>query len=103
MFSRAACAVGVHRWHTVNATACFATEYIDRPEWLPIRHMVWYEQCARCNKRRMRDTVKKDSLYGTGRHVGVELARVDWVEKGRMYLGTSHNSLMQTRNNNRST
>jgi hypothetical protein len=35
----------------------------------------------------LKDTVKQDSLYGLGRHNGVELARFEWVERGIMYPG----------------
>ena len=86
MFRRIVCAVGVHDWYTVDVTSCFTTSYSDRPNWSPIRHMVWYQRCRCCGKRRMRDTVKKDTVYSS-RHNGVEHARVAWVEHAQIYLG----------------
>jgi hypothetical protein len=50
--------------------------------------MVWYQQCSCCGKRRVKDTVKQDSVNGSRRHNGVELAKVNWVENGVMYLGS---------------
>jgi len=88
MFRKIVCALGFHRWHTVDATNCFATTYNDMPRWEPRHHMVWYQQCSCCGKRRVKDTVKQDSISGSERHNGVELARVDWVENGIMYLGS---------------
>ncbi len=81
------CMIGIHSYKTIECTDCFTTGYSDRPSWKPIRHMVWYQQCDCCGKRRLKDTVKKDTVYST-RHNGVEYARVAWVERGRMYLGS---------------
>lgn len=47
--------------------------------------MVWYQICSCCGKRRVKDTVKKDTI--SDRHNGVEYARTAWVEYGKMYLG----------------
>lgn len=80
------CKIGVHNYKTIDMTDCFNTGYSDRPDWLPIKHMVWYQQCACCKKRRLKDTVKKDSVFSS-RHNGVEYARTDWVEYGKMYKG----------------
>jgi hypothetical protein len=88
MFRKIVCALGFHRWYTVDATNCFATTYNDMPRWEPRHHMVWYQQCSCCGKRRAKDTVKQDSISGHERHNGVELARVNWVENGVMYLGS---------------
>jgi len=80
------CMIGIHSYKTIECTSCFTTSYKDRPSWSPTRHMVWYQQCSCCGKRRLKDTVKQDAIYTT-RHNGVEYARVAWVEYGRMYLG----------------
>lgn len=80
------CYIGIHKYRTINMTDCFTTSYVDKPHWQPIKHMVWYQQCLCCGKRRMKDTVKRDSIYST-RHNGVEYARIGWVEYGKMYLG----------------
>lgn len=80
------CAIGVHKYRTVDMTDAFTTFYTDRPDWSPIKHMVWYQQCSCCGKRMMKDTVKRDNI-NSSRHNGVEYARVAWVEHGRMYMG----------------
>lgn len=80
------CKLGIHSYKTIGMTDCFTTTFTDKPRWSPIKHMVWYQQCSCCYKRRVKDTVKKDSLY-SNRHNGVEYARVAWVEQGKMYLG----------------
>lgn len=80
------CAIGIHKYRTVDMTDAFTTSYTDKPYWPPIKHMVWYQQCTCCGKRRMKDTVKRDSVDST-RHNGVEYARTAWVEHGRMYIG----------------
>jgi hypothetical protein len=51
------------------------------------------------------DLADQHYIIGDGEKTGYTFAKwfCDWVEKVRMYLGTSHNSLMQTKNNNRST
>lgn len=80
------CYIGIHDYKTIDLTDCFNTRYTDRPNSLPIKHMVWYQQCSCCKKRRLKDTVKKDSVFST-RHNGVEYARTGWVEYGKMYIG----------------
>jgi hypothetical protein len=85
MFRKILCSLGDHDWQTIQATSCFRTEWTNGTT---MHHMVWYQQCSCCKKRRLKDTVKQDSLYGSRRHNGVELARVDWVERGTMYLGS---------------
>ena len=80
------CYIGIHNYKTIDLTDCFTSTYTDRPTWGSIKHMVWYQQCADCKKRRAKDSMKKD-LYHGGRHEGIEYARVGWVEYGKMYLG----------------
>ena len=81
------CAIGIHKYRTMDMTDTFNTTYVDRPHSIPIKHMVWYQLCSCCGKRRVRDTVKRDGIGSSNRHNGVEYARVAWVEYGRMYLG----------------
>ncbi len=83
------CSIGIHKYKTIEMTDCFTTSYTDRPSWSSIKHMVWYQQCTCCGKRRMKDTVKKDIGYST-RHNGVEYARVGWVEFGKAYIGNGN-------------
>jgi len=80
------CKIGIHNYKTIDVTDCFTTSYSDRPSWPPTKHMVWYQQCSCCGKRRLKDTMKEDAIYTT-RHNGVEYARTGWVEYGRMYFG----------------
>ncbi len=89
MFRKILCAVGLHDWHTVDTTACFTTCYADKPTWGETRHFVWYDKCQCCGKRRLRDTSKKDNHFGD-RHNGIEQARVWWVEREIMYLGSGN-------------
>lgn len=81
------CSIGIHKYRTIEMTDCFTTSYSDRPNWQPVKHMVWYQICSCCGKRRMKDTLKQDSVYGKTRHNGIEYARTGWVEYGRMYIG----------------
>jgi hypothetical protein len=81
------CSIGIHKYRTIEMTDCFTTSYVDKPNWQPTRHMVWYQICMCCGKRRLKDTVNKDSIVGGTRHNGVEYARTGWVEYGKMYLG----------------
>lgn len=80
------CKLGIHSYKTINCTDCFTTTFTDKPNWPPIKHMVWYQICSCCGKRHVKDTVKKDSLY-SNRHNGVEYAKIGWITYGRMYLG----------------
>ena len=79
------CKIGLHSYRNVEMTDCFTTQYTDR-NWLPIKHIVWYQVCRCCGKRRVKDTYKKDTIGGT-RHAGIEYARVAWVEYAQVYLG----------------
>lgn len=81
------CYIGIHKYRTIEMTSCFTTHYSDKPNWQPIHHMVWYQACLCCGKRRMKDTVNEDSIDGRARHNGVEYARTSWVEYGEMYIG----------------
>lgn len=82
------CKIGIHSFQTVDCTNCFETGYSDRPNWSPIAHMVWYQRCSCCGKRRVKDTVKQDVLLSSNaRHNGIEFARVNWVENNIMYIG----------------
>lgn len=83
------CLIGIHKYKIIEMTDCFTTTYTDHPTWSPIKHMVWYQQCTCCGKRRMKDTVKKDMMFST-RHNGVEYARVGWVEFGKAYIGNGN-------------
>ena len=87
------CLFGIHEYKTIEMTDCFTTSYKDRPSWEPIKHIVWYQQCTHCSKRRLKDTVKKDSGFST-RHNGVEYARVGWVEFGKAYLGSGNSKTL---------
>jgi hypothetical protein len=79
------CKIGIHRYVSLEMVDCFTTAYVDTT-WGPIKHIVWYQQCSCCGKRRVKDTYKKDTLGGT-RHAGIEYARVGWVTYGRAYIG----------------
>lgn len=81
------CKIGLHSYKTIECTDCFTTRWEDRPKWSPIKHMVWYQQCDCCGKRRMKDTHKKDTYGLSKRHNGMEHARVAWVTYGKVYLG----------------
>ena len=82
------CLIGIHQWKTFETCTSFTTTYSDKPHWGETKHFVWYDQCSCCGKRRMRDTVKKDTAFGD-RHNGVEWARVQWESKGWAYIGSS--------------
>jgi hypothetical protein len=79
------CKIGIHSYINVEMTNCFTTTYNDK-NWGPIKHIVWYQVCGCCGKRRVKDTYKKDTIGGT-RHAGIEYARVAWVTYGKVYLG----------------
>ena len=80
------CKVGIHRYISLDMTDCFHTQYTDR-NWT-IKHMVWYQQCSCCGKRRMRDNYKNEAVASGWRHGGIEKARVQWETNGMMYLGS---------------
>jgi hypothetical protein len=82
------CAIGLHKYRSVEITNCFSTQYTDR-NLAPIKHIVWYQRCECCGKRRVKDTYKKDTFHG-GFHAGIEAAKVAWVEHGKAYLGAAH-------------
>lgn len=81
------CKIGLHEYKTIECTNCFTTAYADRPSWGKTKHMVWYQRCDCCGKRRMKDSFKKDTYGYSKRHDGIEHARVGWVTYGRVYLG----------------
>lgn len=78
------CKIGIHKYVSLNMTDCFTTEYTDR-NWT-VKHVVWYQQCSCCGKRRLKDRYKKETL-SSSTHAGIEYARVGWETYGRMYLG----------------
>ena len=79
------CKIGFHRYVSLNSTNCFNTRYTDK-DWT-IQHMVWYQQCSCCGKRRMRDNYKNEAVFSNWKHGGIEQARVQWETYGIMYLG----------------
>lgn len=79
------CAVGIHRYKTVDLTNCFYTVYRDTT-WGPVHHMVYYLQCKCCGKRSFKSTYKQDA-HGESHHGGIEYAKAGWVDHGVMYLG----------------
>ena len=82
------CSVGIHKYHVVELTDCFYTTYTEKPEWPPIKHMLYYRQCSCCGKRSTQDTYAKDAMISGGRHNGIEYAKVAWIEHGKVYLGS---------------
>lgn len=80
------CKIGLHNYVSMNITDCFTTSYTDR-NWSPIKHVVLYQQCSCCGKRRLKDRYKKET-YSSTSHAGIEYARVGWETYGRMYLGS---------------
>lgn len=79
------CKIGIHKYVSMNMTNCFTTSYTDR-KW-EIKHVVWYQQCSCCGKRRLKDRFKKEVAFYDTPHAGIEYARVGWETYGRMYLG----------------
>jgi hypothetical protein len=78
------CKLGLHKYVSLNMTDCFITGYIDR-DWT-IKHVVWYQQCYCCGKRRLKESYKRETL-SISAHAGIEYARLGWETYGRMYLG----------------
>lgn len=79
------CKLGIHRYVSLDITDTFTTKYTDTG--CTIKHVVWYQQCSCCGKRRLKDRYKKDTPFNGGPHAGIELARIEWVNNGFMYLG----------------
>lgn len=81
------CKLGLHDYVSIDMTGCFSTTYSDK-KWT-ITHLVWYQVCSCCGKRRMKDNYKKEILWGStnDKHAGMEYARLGWERYGRMYLG----------------
>ena len=79
------CKIGLHKYVSLNMTDCFTTNYTDQ-KWT-IKHVVWYQQCSCCGKRRLKDRYKKEVVFYDTPHAGIEYARVGWETHGRMYLG----------------
>ena len=79
------CKLGFHKYVSLNMTACFTTTYTDK-KW-EIRHIVWYQQCSCCHKRKLKDNYKKEVIYSETKHAGIEWARLNWETYGNMYLG----------------
>jgi hypothetical protein len=79
------CKIGLHKYVSINLTDCFTTSYTDR-NWLPTKHVVWYQQCSCCGKRRLKEHYKKEK-YSSAPHAGIEAARLNWETYGVMYLG----------------
>ena len=78
------CKIGIHKYVSLNMTDCFTTEYTDR-NWT-FKHVVWYQQCSCCGKRRLKERYKKEAIRSSS-HAGIEYARLGWETYGRMYLG----------------
>lgn len=79
------CKIGLHKFISLNMTDCFTTSYKEK-NWT-VKHVVWYQQCSCCGKRRLKDRYKKEVVFYDTPHAGIEYARVGWETYGRMYLG----------------
>ena len=78
------CKIGLHIYVSLEMTDCFTTFYTDRN--YTIKHIVWYQLCSCCGKRRLKERYKKE-VYSSTFHAGIEYARLGWETYGRMYLG----------------
>lgn len=78
------CKIGVHKYVSLNVVDCFTTHYKDKG-WT-VKHVVWYQMCSCCGKRRLKERYKKET-YSSTSHAGIEYARLNWETYGRMYLG----------------
>lgn len=90
------CKIGIHKYESVEITDCFTTSYQGKA-WKS-KHVIWYQVCSCCNRRRLKDNYRKEILYGSvySKHSGIEYARLGWERYGKMYLGpgnvTTHNT-----------
>lgn len=83
------CKLGFHAYKNVDIATCFTTEYSDRPSWGESKHIVYYQECDCCKKRRLKDNYKNEIVLGTrhDKHPGMERARVDWESNAIIYIG----------------
>lgn len=80
------CKIGLHKYVSINMTDCYTTNYTDVKR--TVKHIIWYQQCSCCGKRRLKDGYKKEVIHRRGPgHAGIEYARIGWEIYGRMYLG----------------
>jgi hypothetical protein len=79
------CKLGLHKYVSLKTADCFRTVYTDK-NWT-IKHVIWYQQCSCCGKRRLKERYKQET-YSSTSHAGIENARVEWETYGRMYLGS---------------
>lgn len=85
------CKIGLHKYVSINMTDCYRSSYGDKGP--TANHIVWYQQCSCCSKRRMKENYRKEVKQVLGYtvkeyHNGIEYARVGWETYGRMYLGS---------------
>jgi endo-beta-N-acetylglucosaminidase D len=81
------CKIGIHNYESVNMTDCFTTNIKSKD--FKIKHIVWYQSCSCCGKRRLKDNYKKDIIgyMANDKHAGIEYARLAWERYNNMYLG----------------
>ena len=78
--------MGFHKYKSLYMTDCFSTDYVDITA--VIKHIVWYQECECCGKRRMKDNYKKEVVYTNATpHGPMERARLEWENFGVVYIG----------------
>ena len=86
------CKIGLHKYVSLEMTDCFRSTYSGKG--YVTNHIIWYQQCSCCDKRRLKENYKKEVKQVLGynireyHHAGIEYARVGWETYGRMYLGS---------------
>lgn len=95
MVQKYLCKIGLHKYVSLNMPSRYTTTYTDRN--YTISHVIWFQQCSCCGKRKLKDNFKKEAFLGSSApHAGIEYARLGWEVYGRMFLGNGEEIAIPT-------
>ena len=76
IYQKLKCKFNLHKWITIARNSEYYTTYTDRNDYKRYWIMSFY-QCSCCGKRSF-----KDNYDAYGKHHGIELAKLNWIECG---------------------
>lgn len=76
------CLIGLHKYKTFGYSDKYTSELCSSNT---IKHLVVYQECSLCSKRRIIGDKAYWKLYDA-MHRGIQIAQIEWVENRKMSL-----------------
>jgi hypothetical protein len=90
IYQKLKCKFNIHKWIAIGRNSEYYTTYTDRNDYKRYWIMSFY-QCSCCGQRKF-----THNYEGYGKHHGIELAKLNWIEYGEMPKDTIvRNELLQ--------